>query len=159
MSRPPMVGKPMVQEFTVTPNERPLYKYVGKKGFFAPNDELISFGTQFYLDESVEPNEDFEPLNKTAREAMIRFYDKLDAGAREKAARDGKHFAPMPRKLGNEYVMPKESDRKVQIVRGGEGVSVLGVSKVVSSFSKVEDKAIPETGNRILSKVTGVEAV
>lgn len=107
----------------------PAYKYIGKKGFFAPWEELIQFGEVIQLDESIEPNEDFEPLNDKALAMMNKFFDKLDACSEAKAKADGKSFAKRARSFNGDYEMPTEINRKVQLTRDGAGVPLMGAKK------------------------------
>lgn len=135
-------------EFDIDPTV-PCYKYIGTKGFLSPEDELIMAGTPqavFYLDESIEPNEDFEPMNEKAREMMNKFFDKLDKFAAEKAAKDGKSFAKRPRRFNDEYEMPTEEGRKIQVVKDGPGVPLMGAKKRGRpKLTKVVADAVPET--------------
>ena len=107
----------------------PAYKYIGRHGFWAPWEELIQFGEVIQLDEAIEPCEDFEPLNEKARAAMNKFFDKLDAAAEAKAQKDGKSFAKRPRNFNDEYEMPTEINRKIQVTRDGPGIPLMGAKK------------------------------
>lgn len=107
----------------------PAYKYIGKHGFWAPWEELIQFGEVVQLDETIEPNDDFEPLNDKARDMMNKFFDKLDACAELKAQKDGKSFAKRPRRFNDEYEMPSEVNRKIQLTRDGPGIPLMGAKK------------------------------
>lgn len=135
-------------EFDIDPDV-PCYKYIGTKGFFSPDDELIMANTPqavFYLDESVEPNEDFEPMNEKACALMNKFFDKLDKSAADKAAKDGKSFATRPRNFNGEFQMPTEDGRKIQVLKDGPGVPLMGAKKRGRpKLVKVNADPVPET--------------
>ena len=100
----------------------------------------------FYLDESIEPNEDFEPMNELARNKMNELFDKIDRCSAEKAAKDGKAFAKRPRNFNGGYDMPTEDGRKIQVVRDGPGIPLMGARKRgPSKIRKVREEGVPET--------------
>lgn len=137
----------------------PCYKYIGSKGFLSPEDELIMANTPqavFYLDESIEPNEDFEPMNDLARKMMNKFFDKLDQCAEDRAKKDGKSFAKRARNFNGDYEMPSEDGRKIQVIKDGAGVPLMGAKKRGRpKLTKVNADAVPETGREAFGNQAG----
>jgi hypothetical protein len=135
-------------EYDIDPSV-PCYKYIGSKGFLSPEDELIMANTPqsvFYLDESIEPNEDFEPMNELARKKMNEFFDKLDRHAELNAKATGKSFAKRSRNFNGDYDMPSEDGRKIQMVRDGAGVPLMGAKKRGRpKLNKVVQEEVPQT--------------
>lgn len=144
-------------DYDIDPNT-PCYKYVGKKGFWTSEDELLEFGTVFYLDG--EPTTDFEPLNDLARKNMNEFFDKLERHSSLKAAKDGKSFAPLPRNFNKEFELPSENTRTVQLVKDGPGVPLLGTKHKgrKPKVRKVQEESVPDFGSQRPTSV-GVEPV
>lgn len=85
---------------TSIPQDRPVYRLGAD--FFGPDDTLYYGPCAAHPDGQVivwrgEPNEDMEPLNDLAREALTEYSSKLDRLAQEKAAKEGKTFLSRPR--------------------------------------------------------------
>lgn len=145
-------------EYDIDPTV-PCYKYVGKKGFWTPEDELLGFGELFYMEG--EPNTDLEPMNELARKNLNDFYDKLERFSAAKAKKDGKSFAPLPRNFNKEFELPSEDSRKVQLVKDGPGVPLLGAKRRgrPPKVRKLQSETLPDMGGPGHVSSVGVEPV
>lgn len=143
-------GQPLVIS-----NDRPAYRVLAERGFFA-DDILWTTGKVIYFDD--EPNEELEPLNDKARDAIMAHLTKLDEYAAEMAARNGKKFVSRIKNMEEAMNLLREDTRRVSLVQGDGGVPLMGAKKRgrprSSEVGKVE---APETGGRPHKK-SSVEA-
>lgn len=125
--------------------ERPAYKILSEKGFFGPDDHLYVFGEQIYFDG--EPNEDMEPLNGLAREAMEEHLTKLDELGRVAAEKAGRAYAGRARSLEAALAQATEDARRVQSISNPTGVPLMKSSKKEKNtgVEKIGAEVVPET--------------
>lgn len=133
------------QQPLVINNERPAYRVLAERGFFA-DDVLWTAGKIIYFDD--EPNEELEPLNEKARDAMMALLTKLDEYAAEVAARNGKKFVSRIKSMEEAMNQLREDSRRVSLVAGDGGVPLMGAKRKGRRAMEVGTPETPETGNR-----------
>lgn len=136
------------QQPIVITNEKPAYRVLDERGLFA-DDQLWLAGSVIYYED--EPNEDMEPLNEKAREAMKIYIEKLDACAEEVAKKTGKRFVARSRNLEDAMNDIREDTRRVSLVQDGKdgGVPIMGAKRRGRpKITKVGAAETPETGGR-----------
>lgn len=117
-------------------NDRPAYRVLAIHGFYGPDDHLYEEGECIYYDN--EPNEEFEPLNEKARQAMTNYLTKLENQAREVAAKLNRPFIERPKTLDGALVFATEIQR--------EKMAIMNAPKETKSIERVEVEETPETG-------------
>lgn len=128
---------------SVVSNLKPAYRILNEKGFFGPDDHLYAEGSEIYYEG--EPNEDMEPLNEPAQKAMEKYFDKLDALARKVAEKAGIEYAGRPRSLDDKIQLASAEARQVQLIKGGEGVPLMGGVKHDSpKIERIGASEVPE---------------
>jgi hypothetical protein len=129
-------------------NDRPAYRILATAGFYGPDDTLYPEGAAIYFED--EPNEDMEPLNQPAREAMTAYLDKLDRLGEIAAKAAGRAFVGRPRTLDGAIALAREDARRVQLVQGDGGVPLMGAHKRGPKRVEaiVADAETPQDGRR-----------
>ena len=122
--------------------DRPAYRILDERGFFC-DDVLWPVGSIVYYDD--EPNEQMEPLNDKARDAMIALIRKLDGFAEEVAKQTGKKFVSRAKDLEESLNQLRESARRVEIVQGDGGVPIMGAKRTKRRAQAVGEQETPET--------------
>lgn len=143
----------MVELFLTPPSarqERPVnvsddrcaWRILDERGFFC-DDTLWPAGSVLYYDD--EPNDQMEPLNDMARNAMRVYLTKLDELARQVAEKNGKNFVSRIRNIEEAINDLREDKMKVQLVQGGEGTPIMGAKRKVARAQKVGAPEVAET--------------
>ena len=109
------------QEPTIR-EDRPAYRIIDERGFFC-DDNLWPNGSIVYYSE--EPNEQMEPLNELAREAMMVYLTKLDGFAKEVALKDGKRFVSRAKNLEDAMADLRDRAKAPELKQGDGGTPIL----------------------------------
>lgn len=143
------------QQPLVITNDKPAYRILAERGFFA-DDTLWQAGVVIYYED--EPNEEMEPLNDKAREIMKEYLMKLDTFAEEVAKKTGKRFMGRAKTLDEALDNVREDARRVSLVQDGKdgGVPIMGAKRRGRPrITKVGAEEVPETGGREPKKSVG----
>lgn len=125
------------------PEDRPVYRVLNVAGFFGPDSHLYPEGKIIaFMD---EPNEEFEPMNKLARDAMEKYLNKLDKLGEAVAKKNGRQFAGRPRSLDGVIAVASEDMRRVSLVQGDGGVPLMGAQKTNTGIEMIEVIKTPQT--------------
>lgn len=136
------------------PQDRPVYRILNVAGFFGPDDHLYPEGAVIAFQD--EPNEDMEPLNQLAKEALENYLNKLDDFARAVAKKNGRQFSGRPRTLDGIIAVASEDARRVSLVKGDGGVPLMSGEKKNTGIERIEEIGVPETsGLKTTSKGKG----
>lgn len=128
------------------PQDRPVYRILNVAGFYGPDSHLYKEGEIIAFRD--EPNEDMEPMNQLAKEAMEKYLNKLDELARAVAKKNGRQFAGRPRTLDGVIAVASEDMRRVSLVKGDGGVPLMGVERTDTGIEKIEVTETPQTSGR-----------
>ena len=120
----------------VIPQNKPVYRVLDEHGFFGPDDTLHPMGALVVLYDA--PNENMEPMNDLAREALDAVLDSLDESARKVAEENGRFFSGRPRNKEDMIANASEDARKQTAIMGAK----LDTSKRIES---VEPAVVAET--------------
>lgn len=127
--------------------EMPTYRILSVTGFFGPDSHLYREGEEIYYAD--EPNEDMEPLNEPARQAMEKFFDKLEDAAKKIAAKAGVEYTGRPRTLEAAVELSTLAARRASTVNGDGGISLMGDKQDRSGqIGRVDATPTPETGQK-----------
>lgn len=143
------------QQPLIITNDKPAYRVLAERGLFA-DDTLWPAGSVIYFED--EPNEEMEPLNEKAREALKVYLIKLDDLAEEVAKKTGKRFMGRARTLDEALDNAREDAKRVSLVQDGKdgGVPIMGAKRRGRPrISKVGTEETPETGGREPKKSVG----
>lgn len=137
--------------------DRPAYRILNEKGFFAPNCHLYLEGDAIYFDG--EPNEDMEPLNEMAHVKLKELFVKLDGFAEEFAKANGKKYAGRVRSVEEHLANSSMNARAPQLIKGGAGVPIMGATpKNATSVQPIERPEVPQTGQKRRGRPPGVRS-
>lgn len=124
-------------------NTVPTYRQLDPKGFWSPDDQLITEGEAFEFDGI--PNAQMEALNEPARERLVEYYKKLEDGAREVATANGRPYHGSNMSLDVMIAAATADARRVELRPGDGGIPVMGGHKEQSVRKVVLDNDIPVT--------------
>ena len=140
----------------VLDSDKPAYRVLAERGFYA-GDHLFQAGDLVYFFE--EPNEELEPLNELAKQAMMVYLRKLDDCAREVAEKNGKRFVSRVKDMDAALNEIREESRKVSLVNGDEGVPIMGGKrKGRASVQRVGEPDTAETTARTPARRVVIQA-
>lgn len=128
------------------PQDRPVYRILNVAGFFGPDSHLYKEGEVIAFQD--EPNEDMEPMNQMAKDAIEKYLNKLDELARSVAKKNGRQFAGRPRSLDGVIAVASEDMRRVSLVQGDGGVPLMGAQRTNTGIEKIEVMETPQTGGK-----------
>jgi hypothetical protein len=126
------------------PQDRPAYRIL-EGSFFGPDDHLYKEGECIVFDD--EPNEQMEPLNDLAREAMNTYLTKLDKLAQAVAEKNGRSFASRRPTLEESMANAHQEARRVELISGDGGVPLMGAKRGRGRprIEKLGGEEVPET--------------
>ena len=141
------------------PQDRPVYRILNEQGFYAPNDRLYQAGEFVALWDV--PNEDMEPMNELAREALDKYIDTLEASAKLVAEKNGRAYSGRPRSKEEMIDAANIDARRAQTVgMGDKGVPIMGAKinskKRVQNIGEVETPMMSSTDEARLSRVSDI---
>lgn len=136
--------------------DKAAYRVLDERGFFC-DDHLWPVGSLVYFEG--EPNEEMEPLNDKAREAMRAYLTKLDECAAEVAKQTGKKFMSRTKTLEEAMNQLREANRRIEVVQGDGGVPIMGGRRRGRPKAvKVGAEEVAERSNEVRKKAT-IQAV
>lgn len=101
----------------------PTYRQLNPRGFFCEGDFLIEEGAAFEFDG--EPNEHMEPLNEPARQRLVSYLKRLDAGAREVAEKNNRAYVGRSSDLADKIAEATADARRIELRPGDGGIPVM----------------------------------
>ena len=139
-------------DVVVIRGDRPAYRILAEAGFFGPDCHLYKRGDAIYFDD--EPNEEMEPLNELAQKAHRAYFEKLDQGAAEAAAKNGRVFVGRARTLDEKVAFATADAKRISLVEGDGGVPLMkGKPTNAGAIAAVgADEEIPDTGGARVNK-------
>lgn len=143
----------------VIPQDKPVYRILSEKGFFGPDDTLHPEGSIIVLFDT--PNEDMEPMNELAREALSTYLDYLDECDQELAKANGRKFAPRTRGSKEEIMANAHADaRRIQSLSNPNGVSIMN-AKMDSSkrIQTLGEEPAQDVGSKVANKRAKIETI
>lgn len=143
---------PKAQQTLMIPQDTAVYRIKEGK-FFGPDDHLYEEGAVIALEDGIEPNQEMEPLNDKAVEAMKIYLAKLDALGRKVAQKTGKAWNSLGDAFENARALEMQESKKVRLLNGAEQKTLMGGKKKAGRVTKIElDQPAPLLGNQGISK-------
>lgn len=118
---------PQRQMAPVITNDRPAYMITDEKGFYGPDDRLYNPGELIYWDE--EPNQNMNPLNDKAREAMKKYLAKLDGYGRKMAEKNGRMYTGLEDAFQQALDSAQQDAKRVQVITELPVTPLMGAKK------------------------------
>jgi len=140
---------PSQAQTILIPSDRPVYRVLNPAGFFGPDDHLHPEGSVIIFDD--EPNEHMEPLNELAREALQAHLEKLHAGARDAALKNGRLPPAQLRSVEDRLADARADARRAELKPNDGGVPLQGAKNArrKSRMLRLDGAAVPETGRTV----------
>lgn len=147
MTRELFLSPPKARIDPAIPQDKPVYRILTEQGFFGPDDTLHNMGELIVLFD--EPNEDMEPMNDLAQEAMEKHLQTLEDSERENAKFNGRHFAGRSRSKEDMLAHATEDARRIQSLSNPNGVAIIGAKKDTEKrIQGVGQEPTPDTGRK-----------